>query len=176
MQLGNLYAVLSKRRGRVTKEDIIDGTSLFLLSATLPVAESFGFAQGVCLCLCLCESLFILLSSLLLSSFIFSILLFSHLLSSTILFFSLFYNFSSLLFSFLLFINIQFLSLSFISSSLFFISPFLSSILTLLSLLYLSIQSFSKKPVEMAQLLNFNSATGTCNRRILFGDPQQTRN
>ena len=46
MQLGNLYAVLSKRRGRVTKEDIIDGTSLFLLSATLPVAESFGFAQG----------------------------------------------------------------------------------------------------------------------------------
>lgn len=28
------------------KEDIIDGTSLFLLSATLPVAESFGFAQG----------------------------------------------------------------------------------------------------------------------------------
>jgi ribosome assembly protein 1 len=24
---------------------VIDGTSLFLLSATLPVAESFGFAQ-----------------------------------------------------------------------------------------------------------------------------------
>lgn len=44
-QLGNLYNVLSKRRGIVTKEDIIDGTSLFLLSATLPVAESFGFAQ-----------------------------------------------------------------------------------------------------------------------------------
>jgi translation elongation factor EF-G len=44
-QIGNLYAVLSKRRGQVHKEDIIDGTSLFLLSATLPVAESFGFAQ-----------------------------------------------------------------------------------------------------------------------------------
>ena len=44
-QLGNLYAVLSKRRGQVNKEDIIEGTSLFLLSATLPVAESFGFAQ-----------------------------------------------------------------------------------------------------------------------------------
>jgi hypothetical protein len=44
-QLGNLYAVLSKRRGQVHKEDIIEGTSLFLLSATLPVAESFGFAQ-----------------------------------------------------------------------------------------------------------------------------------
>lgn len=44
-QLGNLYAVLSKRRGEVTKEDIIDGTSLFILSATLPISESFGFAQ-----------------------------------------------------------------------------------------------------------------------------------
>jgi ribosome assembly protein 1 len=44
-QLGNLYAVLSKRRGQVHKEDIIEGTSLFLLSASLPVAESFGFAQ-----------------------------------------------------------------------------------------------------------------------------------
>lgn len=45
MQVGNLYGVLSKRRGVVTKEDIIEGTSLFLLSAHLPVANSFGFAQ-----------------------------------------------------------------------------------------------------------------------------------
>lgn len=44
-QLGNLYSVLARRRGEVVKEDIIDGTSLFLLSATLPVAESFGFAS-----------------------------------------------------------------------------------------------------------------------------------
>ena len=44
-QLGNLYGVLSKRRGEVVKEDVIDGTSLFLLSATIPVSESFGFAQ-----------------------------------------------------------------------------------------------------------------------------------
>ena len=44
-QLGNLYAVLTKRRGHVHKEDIIEGTSLFLMSAMLPVAESFGFAQ-----------------------------------------------------------------------------------------------------------------------------------
>ena len=44
-QLGNLYGVLSKRRGTIVDEDIIEGTSLFLLSATLPVAESFGFAQ-----------------------------------------------------------------------------------------------------------------------------------
>lgn len=44
-QLGNLYAVLSQRRGEVTNEDIIEGTSLFLLSAQLPVYNSFGFAQ-----------------------------------------------------------------------------------------------------------------------------------
>jgi ribosome assembly protein 1 len=44
-QLGNLYAVLSKRRGTVYKEDIIEGTSLFLLSAYLPVVQSFHFAQ-----------------------------------------------------------------------------------------------------------------------------------
>lgn len=42
---GNLYAVLAKRRGEVTHEDIIEGTSLFLLSARLPVSSSFGFAQ-----------------------------------------------------------------------------------------------------------------------------------
>jgi translation elongation factor EF-G len=44
-QLGNLYAVLSRRRGTVFKEDIIEGTSMFLLSAYLPVAQSFQFAQ-----------------------------------------------------------------------------------------------------------------------------------
>jgi ribosome assembly protein 1 len=44
-QLGNLYAVLSQRRGEVTAEDIIEGTTLFLLSAHLPVQASFGFAQ-----------------------------------------------------------------------------------------------------------------------------------
>lgn len=44
-QLGSLYAVLSKRRGTVMEENIIEGTSLFVLGATLPVSESFGFAQ-----------------------------------------------------------------------------------------------------------------------------------
>lgn len=37
--------MLAKRRGDVTHEDIIEGTSLFLLSAMLPVSNSFGFAQ-----------------------------------------------------------------------------------------------------------------------------------
>ena len=44
-QLGNLYSVLAKRRGEVYKEDIIEGTTLFVLSAHLAVSESFGFAQ-----------------------------------------------------------------------------------------------------------------------------------
>jgi translation elongation factor EF-G len=44
-QLGNLYGVLAQRRGEVTSEDVIEGTTLFLLSAHLPVQSSFGFAQ-----------------------------------------------------------------------------------------------------------------------------------
>ena len=44
MQLGKLYGVLSRRRGRVVEEDIIEGTDLFIIKALLPVAESFGFA------------------------------------------------------------------------------------------------------------------------------------
>eukprot|EP01035_Chromulina_nebulosa_P018974 gene18974-24785_t len=43
--IGSLYSVLTKRRGVVIKEDIIDGTNLLLLTAHLPVSESFGFAQ-----------------------------------------------------------------------------------------------------------------------------------
>jgi hypothetical protein len=34
-QLGNLYAVLSKRRGQVVKEDIIEGTTIFLLTGNI---------------------------------------------------------------------------------------------------------------------------------------------
>ena len=45
LQLGNLYAVLSRRRGEVIDEDIIEGTTLFILTVSLPVANSFGFAQ-----------------------------------------------------------------------------------------------------------------------------------
>lgn len=44
-QLGNLYSVLSKRRGDVVDEDIIEGTTFFILTVVLPVIESFGFAQ-----------------------------------------------------------------------------------------------------------------------------------
>jgi ribosome assembly protein 1 len=44
-QLGNLYAVLSRRRGHVYCEDIIEGTSMYLLFAYLPVEQSFHFTS-----------------------------------------------------------------------------------------------------------------------------------
>ncbi len=47
--LGKLYAVLSKRRGTVVREDLRDG-NVFVVRSLLPVAESFGFAAGALLC------------------------------------------------------------------------------------------------------------------------------
>ena len=44
--LGKVYGVLSKRRGEILSERLKDGTSLFNIRATLPVVESFGFADG----------------------------------------------------------------------------------------------------------------------------------
>jgi len=46
-QLGKLYAVLSRRRARVQAEDVLEGTSTFVISALLPVAESYGFADDL---------------------------------------------------------------------------------------------------------------------------------
>ena len=46
--LGNLYGVVTKRRGRIVAETMKEGTSLFIVKALLPVAESFGFATGSC--------------------------------------------------------------------------------------------------------------------------------
>jgi ribosome assembly protein 1 len=42
--LGPLYAILSKRRGKVVRDDMVDGTDLLMITATLPQAESFGLA------------------------------------------------------------------------------------------------------------------------------------
>jgi len=42
--LGPLYAVLSKRRGKVLEDSMVEGTDLLLITATLPQAESFGLA------------------------------------------------------------------------------------------------------------------------------------
>ncbi|KAL7497726.1 hypothetical protein ACHAWT_009323 [Skeletonema menzelii] len=42
--LGSLHAVLSKRRGRVVTDSMVDGTDLIQVTATIPQAESFGLA------------------------------------------------------------------------------------------------------------------------------------
>jgi len=43
--LGPLYAVLSKRRGKVISDTIVEGTNLILITANLPQSESFGLSQ-----------------------------------------------------------------------------------------------------------------------------------
>lgn len=44
--LGKVYAVVARRRGRITAEEMKEGTSFFNVSALLPVVESFGFSDG----------------------------------------------------------------------------------------------------------------------------------
>ncbi|KAH7683060.1 Protein-synthesizing GTPase protein [Dioscorea alata] len=43
--LGPMYAVLARRRARVLKEEMQEGSALFTVHAYVPVAESFGFAD-----------------------------------------------------------------------------------------------------------------------------------
>ncbi|RZC77204.1 hypothetical protein C5167_001387 [Papaver somniferum] len=44
-QLGSMYGVLNKRRSRVLKEEMQEGSSLFTVHAYVPVTESVGFAK-----------------------------------------------------------------------------------------------------------------------------------
>ncbi|CAH1430913.1 unnamed protein product [Lactuca virosa] len=43
--LGAMYAVLARRRARILKEEMQEGSPLFTVHAYVPVAESFGFAD-----------------------------------------------------------------------------------------------------------------------------------
>lgn len=43
--LGPMYAVLARRRARILKEEMLEGSALFTVHAYVPVAESFGFAD-----------------------------------------------------------------------------------------------------------------------------------
>jgi ribosome assembly protein 1 len=43
--LGQIYGVLGKRRARVVKEEMREGTAMFTVHAYMPVSESFGFAD-----------------------------------------------------------------------------------------------------------------------------------
>lgn len=42
-----MYAVLGKRNGRILSEDMREGSSIFNVTAVLPVVESFGFAEEI---------------------------------------------------------------------------------------------------------------------------------
>lgn len=46
-QLGKCYGVLAKRRAKVLSEDVWEGTDTFIISALLPVVESFGFSDDL---------------------------------------------------------------------------------------------------------------------------------
>lgn len=45
--LGRVYSVLTRRRGTIQSESLLEGTPYFTIEATLPVAESFGFADEI---------------------------------------------------------------------------------------------------------------------------------
>ena len=45
--LGKMYAVLSKRHGKIVQESMIEGSSMFTVTAHLPVIESFDFAAEI---------------------------------------------------------------------------------------------------------------------------------
>ncbi|KAL6191992.1 hypothetical protein ACLB2K_038380 [Fragaria x ananassa] len=46
-QLGNMYAALGRRRTKVFKEEMQEGSPLFTVHAYVPVSESFGFAEDL---------------------------------------------------------------------------------------------------------------------------------
>jgi len=43
--LGKVHAVLARRRAKVTNEEVNEGSSMIVVTAHLPAAESFGFAE-----------------------------------------------------------------------------------------------------------------------------------
>ena len=45
--LGRVYSVLTRRRGAILSESLLEGTPYFTISSTLPVAESFGFSDEI---------------------------------------------------------------------------------------------------------------------------------
>ena len=45
--LGKMYAVIGRRSGRVISDELREGSSVFNVTAVLPVVESFGFAEEI---------------------------------------------------------------------------------------------------------------------------------
>ncbi|KAJ1838808.1 hypothetical protein LPJ73_006962, partial [Coemansia sp. RSA 2703] len=45
--LGKVYAVINRRRGRILSEEMREGTPYFTIKASIPIVESFGFADDI---------------------------------------------------------------------------------------------------------------------------------
>ncbi|KAJ7202772.1 P-loop containing nucleoside triphosphate hydrolase protein [Mycena pura] len=45
--LGKVYGVVARRRGRIIADEMKEGTSFFMVSALIPVVESFGIADDI---------------------------------------------------------------------------------------------------------------------------------
>ena len=45
--LGKMYAVIGRRSGRIVSDELREGSSIFNVTAVLPVVESFGFADEI---------------------------------------------------------------------------------------------------------------------------------
>lgn len=45
--LGKVYGVVTRRRGRILTEEMREGTPFFVIHATIPVVEAFGFSEEV---------------------------------------------------------------------------------------------------------------------------------
>lgn len=44
---GKMYAVISRRNGKVLSSDLVQGSGSFAVTAVIPVIESFNFAQEI---------------------------------------------------------------------------------------------------------------------------------
>lgn len=47
MLLGKMYAVIGRRSGRIISDELREGSTIFNVTAVLPVVESFGFADEI---------------------------------------------------------------------------------------------------------------------------------
>lgn len=45
--LGKVYGVITKRRGKILSEEMREGTPFFLIHASIPVVEAFGFSEEI---------------------------------------------------------------------------------------------------------------------------------
>lgn len=45
--LGKVYGVITRRRGKIISEEMREGTPFFIIHASLPVVEAFGFSEEI---------------------------------------------------------------------------------------------------------------------------------